>query len=129
MSTTVPPPVVPQSPPAHRRSRRLQHPELAAAIAAVVGIFATAVGAGIGVRHVTKTGFTTTSVLGSLCSSWASPCSPPQVWSPGGRCIGGGAWVTHRHGCVLWIDGARTARLTARSTSDRVAARRVSDMP
>jgi hypothetical protein len=64
MSTTVPPPAVPQSPPANRRSRRLQHPELAAAIAAVVGIFATAVGAGIGVRHVTKTGFTTTSVLG-----------------------------------------------------------------
>jgi uncharacterized protein len=64
MSTTVPAPVVPQSPPANRRSRRLQHPELAAAIAAVVGISATAVGAGIGVRHVTKTGFTTTSVLG-----------------------------------------------------------------
>jgi hypothetical protein len=30
---------------------------------------------------------------------------------------------------VLWIDGARTARPTARSTSDRVGAGRVSDMP
>ncbi len=63
MSTTAPPPVVPQSPPANRRPRRPLRPGLAA-IAAAVGIFATAVGAGIGIRHVTKTGFTATGVLG-----------------------------------------------------------------
>ena len=64
MSTTAPPPV------AHRPltvgwgRRRLQHPTLSAAVAAVVGVVATAVGAGIGIRHLTKTGLTGTSVVG-----------------------------------------------------------------
>jgi dienelactone hydrolase len=55
MSTIASPPVVP---------RRLQHPKLSAAVAAVVGVLSTGVGAGIGVRHVMKTGLTATGVLG-----------------------------------------------------------------
>jgi fermentation-respiration switch protein FrsA (DUF1100 family) len=64
MSTTAPLPVVRQSPPAARRPYWLGHPGLAATIAAIAGIVITAVGAGVGIRHVTKTGFTATSVLG-----------------------------------------------------------------
>jgi fermentation-respiration switch protein FrsA (DUF1100 family) len=37
---------------------------VAAAIAFVLGVFATAVGAGIGIRHLTTTGLTGTSILG-----------------------------------------------------------------
>jgi fermentation-respiration switch protein FrsA (DUF1100 family) len=53
----------------HRRpgghgARRLHHPRSVAVIAAVVGAFATAVGAGLGVRHLVEAGVTGTSVLG-----------------------------------------------------------------
>jgi dienelactone hydrolase len=64
MSTTASPPVVSQPLPVGREPRRLQHLRLSAAVAAVVGVLSTAVGAGIGVRHVMKTGLTATSVLG-----------------------------------------------------------------
>lgn len=64
MSATATPPIVPQPLPVDRRPRRLRPPTLSAALAALVGVFATAVGAGIGVRHLTKTGLTVTSVLG-----------------------------------------------------------------
>lgn len=64
MSTTAPP-GLPQSPPTGWRSRRLQHPgTAAAATAAAVGIVATAVGSGVGIRHVAKPEFTATSLLG-----------------------------------------------------------------
>ena len=45
-------------------SRWLWRPVPSGAVAALVGVFATAVGAGIGVRHLTKTGLTAGSVLG-----------------------------------------------------------------
>ncbi len=61
---SAPPPVVTRPPRAGRRPRRLRHPLPSAAIAAAAGILATAVGAGIGVRHVTATGLTATGVLG-----------------------------------------------------------------
>jgi len=64
MSTTAPPPVVPRPLPVGWGPWRLQHPTLSAAFAALVGVVATAVGAGIGIRHLTKTGLTATSVLG-----------------------------------------------------------------
>lgn len=44
--------------------QRLRRRSLSAAIAAVVGVFATAAGAGLGIRHLIKTGVTWTSVLG-----------------------------------------------------------------
>ena len=43
---------------------RLPRPKLAAAAAAMVGTFAASLGAGIGIRYLTKTGLTWTSVLG-----------------------------------------------------------------
>jgi fermentation-respiration switch protein FrsA (DUF1100 family) len=64
MSTMAPPPVVPQRLRVGPGSRRLRHPGPSAAIAAPVGLLATAVGAGIGIRHVAKAGLTATSVLG-----------------------------------------------------------------
>ena len=64
MSTTASPPVVRQPLAVGWGPRRLQHPKLSAAVAAVVGGFATAVGAGIGIRHLMKTGLTATTVLG-----------------------------------------------------------------
>ena len=64
MSTTVPPPVARRPLPVGWGPRRLEHPILSAGIAAVVGVVATAVGAGIGIRHVTKAGLTSTTVLG-----------------------------------------------------------------
>ena len=65
MSTTAPPPArEPLS--VGWGQRRLQHPKLAAAIAAVVGVFVTALGAGIAIRYLTTTGLTWTSVLGLL---------------------------------------------------------------
>ena len=63
MTTTAPPPV-------HRPlavgwgPRRLQHPKIAAGTAAVVALFVTPAGAGVGIRYLTKTGLTGTSVLG-----------------------------------------------------------------
>lgn len=63
MSTTTPPPV--HKPlPVGWGPRRLQHAKQSAAVAAVVGGFATAVGAGIGIRHLMKTGLTATTALG-----------------------------------------------------------------
>lgn len=64
MSTVAPPPVVHRPLPLGWGPRRLPHPRLAAAIAAVTGVFVTALGAGIAVRYVTKTGLTWTSLLG-----------------------------------------------------------------
>lgn len=64
MSTTVPKPATQRPPSPGRGPRRLRHPRTAAAIAAVVGLLATPVGAGIGIRHLTKSGLTLTSVLG-----------------------------------------------------------------
>ena len=64
MSTTSPPPVADRVVSIGWGPRRLHHPILAAVIAFVVGVFATAMGAGIGIRHLTKTGLTGTSVLG-----------------------------------------------------------------
>ncbi|HEY6746782.1 MAG TPA: alpha/beta hydrolase, partial [Mycobacteriales bacterium] len=64
MPTTAPPPVVHKPLPVGWGPRRLQHPKLSAAAAGVVGVFATAVGAGIGIRHAMKAGLTATTVLG-----------------------------------------------------------------
>lgn len=64
MSVTAPPPVSHQPLPVGWGPRRFPYPKLSAAIAAVVGVFATAVGAGISIRYLTKTGLTGTSVLG-----------------------------------------------------------------
>ncbi len=64
MSTASPPPVAHQVIPIGWGPHRLQHPTLAAVIAFVVGVFATAMGAGIGIRHLTTTGLTVISVLG-----------------------------------------------------------------
>jgi fermentation-respiration switch protein FrsA (DUF1100 family) len=63
MSTIAPPPVR-QRLPLGRSPRPLPHAKLAAAAAAVVGLFVSAVGAGIAIRYLTKTGLTWTSVLG-----------------------------------------------------------------
>jgi fermentation-respiration switch protein FrsA (DUF1100 family) len=43
---------------------RLPYPKTAAAVAAVTGVFVTALGAGITIRYLTKTGLTWTGVLG-----------------------------------------------------------------
>lgn len=59
MSTVVHEPL-----PLGRGPRRLPYPRLAATAAGVVGVFTTAIGAGIGIRYVTKTGLTWTGVLG-----------------------------------------------------------------
>jgi fermentation-respiration switch protein FrsA (DUF1100 family) len=64
MSTKAPPPVGRRLIPIVGGSERLQHAKLAAAIAFVVGVFTTAMGAGIGIRHLTTTGLTGTSMLG-----------------------------------------------------------------
>ena len=64
MSTASPPPVADRVVPIGWGPHRLQHPTLAAVIAFVVGVFATAMGAGIGIRHLTTTGLTGISVLG-----------------------------------------------------------------
>jgi pimeloyl-ACP methyl ester carboxylesterase len=64
MSTTASPPVGRPVIPIVGGSHRLHHAKLAAAIALVVGMFATAMGAGIGIRHLTTTGLTGISVLG-----------------------------------------------------------------
>jgi uncharacterized protein len=64
MSTTAPPPVAHRVIPIVGGSHRLQHPKLAAVIAFVVGVFAAAMGVGIGIRHLTTTGLTGTSILG-----------------------------------------------------------------
>ncbi len=64
MSTTAPPPVARRVIPIGWGPHRLHHPKLAAVIAFVVGVFATAMGAGIGVRHLTTTGLTGISMLG-----------------------------------------------------------------
>jgi uncharacterized protein len=64
MSTTAPPPVGRPVIPIVGGSHRLQHPKVAAVIAFVLGVFATAVGAGLGIRHLTTTGLTGTSILG-----------------------------------------------------------------
>ena len=64
MSTAAPPPVADRVVSIGWGPRRLHHPILAAVIAFVVGVFATAMGAGIGIRHLTTTGLTGISVLG-----------------------------------------------------------------
>jgi uncharacterized protein len=64
MSTASPPPVADRVVSIGWGPHRLHHPILAAVIAFVVGVFAIAVGAGIGIRHLTTTGLTGTSVLG-----------------------------------------------------------------
>jgi fermentation-respiration switch protein FrsA (DUF1100 family) len=64
MSTASPPPVAHRLVPIGWGPDRLHHPKVAAAIAFVLGVFATAVGAGIGIRHLTTTGLTGTSILG-----------------------------------------------------------------
>jgi dienelactone hydrolase len=64
MSTIAPPPVTGQPFPAGLGARRLAHFKAAAAIAAFVGVFVTALGAGIAIRYLTKTGLTWTSLLG-----------------------------------------------------------------
>ncbi len=64
MSTTAPPSVVHRVIPIGWGPHWLQHPKVAAVIAFVVGVFATAMGAGIGIRHLTTTGLTGTSMLG-----------------------------------------------------------------
>ena len=64
MSTASPPPVADRVVSIGWGPRRLHHPILAAVIAFVVGVFATAMGAGIGIRHLTTTGLTGISVLG-----------------------------------------------------------------
>ena len=63
-STTAAPSAATPPVPRGRRPHPLQHPGLSAAFAALVGVLATAVGAGLGIRHVLKTGLTVTSVLG-----------------------------------------------------------------
>lgn len=65
MPSTASPPVGHDKPlPTGWGPRRLQHARLAATIAVVIGVFVTALGAGIGVRFLTKTGLTWTSLLG-----------------------------------------------------------------
>lgn len=64
MSTTVPPPVTDRPLPVGWGPRRLQHARVAAAMAALVGIFATALGAGLAIGHLAKTGVTASSLLG-----------------------------------------------------------------
>ena len=66
MSLAAPPSPVDEHPPLQVRRRyvRGRHPKLTAVVAAVVGALSTAVGAGIGVRHLTKTGLTGRSALG-----------------------------------------------------------------
>ena len=63
MTSTAPPPVRPPLP-VGWGPRRWQHPRIAAGIAAVVALFVTPAGAGIGIRYLTKTGLAATSVLG-----------------------------------------------------------------
>ncbi len=64
MTTTAPPPTKHRPLPVGWRPRRLPYPKLTAAVAAVAGMFVTALGAGIAIRYLTKTGFTWTSLLG-----------------------------------------------------------------
>jgi uncharacterized protein len=64
MSTASPPPVADRVVSIGWGPRRLHHPILAAVIAFVVGMFAAAMGAGLGIRHLTTTGLTVISVLG-----------------------------------------------------------------
>ena len=52
--------------PVGRGPRRLPHPKVAAAIAAVAGVFVTGLGAGIAVRSLTKLGLTWSGLLGLL---------------------------------------------------------------
>jgi pimeloyl-ACP methyl ester carboxylesterase len=92
MSTIAPPPVTHEPLPVGWGPRRLPYPKVAAAIAAVVGLFVTALGAGIAVRYLTKTGLTWTSVLG-LCTMLA------------GLALLGYAWI------VFWRASHRWQRL------------------
>jgi uncharacterized protein len=64
MTTTAQPPIDHPPLPVGWGPRRLQHPRIAAGIAAILALFLTPAGAGIGIRYLTKTGLTGTSVLG-----------------------------------------------------------------
>lgn len=64
MTTTVRPPALRKPLPVGWGRRRLPYPRTAAGIAALVGLLTAPLGAGIGIRHLTKTGLTGTSVLG-----------------------------------------------------------------
>lgn len=64
MSSVVPPPVADASPPIPWSPPRLQHPRVAAAASAVVGVFVSAFGAGITFRYLIKAGLDWTSLLG-----------------------------------------------------------------
>jgi pimeloyl-ACP methyl ester carboxylesterase len=64
MSITAPQPVPTRAPAIRWRPHRPQHPKLAAAIAAVVGVCAAPVGAGLGIRNAIKAGPIGTSVVG-----------------------------------------------------------------
>ena len=64
MTATAQPPVAHRPDPVGTGATRPQHPKLAAAAACAVGVLATPVGAGLGIRHLTKAGLTGTTVLG-----------------------------------------------------------------
>lgn len=64
--SAIQPPVVHHQAQPGSRPRALHYPKVAATIAFVLGMFITALGAGIGIRHLTKAGWTWTGVLGLL---------------------------------------------------------------
>ena len=64
MSTIAPPPAAHRSPAVARRPPRVGHFKTSGVLAAVAGMIVTALGAGIAIRHLTKTGLTSTSLLG-----------------------------------------------------------------
>src|SRR3954452_15623213 len=64
MATTAPRPVTDRPAPVGWGRWRLQHPKWSAGLALLVGVPTTAVGAGIAIRHLTKSGLTGTGLLG-----------------------------------------------------------------
>ncbi|HEU5271998.1 MAG TPA: alpha/beta fold hydrolase [Jatrophihabitans sp.] len=64
--TTTAPPIVIDRPPHGPARWWLAHARFAAAVALVLGVVVTALGAGIGIRRLTKTGLTWTALIGLL---------------------------------------------------------------
>lgn len=66
MTTTSPPPTAHHRLPVGWGPRRLPHPKLAAAIAAIAGVVVTGLGAGIAIRSLTKSGLTWIGGVGAF---------------------------------------------------------------
>lgn len=108
MSTTATPPVGRNRPsPTGWGPRRMLHSRVTGVLAAFAGVFVTALGAGIAIRYLTKTGLTSTSLLG-LVTLLAGLALLVYAWI--------GFWRAARRWQRLWFIPAVIVALLAMSS-------------